>query len=44
MKIKTNPFQLKVSQSMVGSILIAFAMLMSFGVKAQDKKSEGIAR
>jgi hypothetical protein len=40
MKIKTNPFQLKVSQSIVGSILIAFAMLMSFGVKAQDKKAK----
>jgi len=35
-----NPFQLKVSQSRVGSILIAIVMLMSFGVKAQDKKAK----
>ena len=40
MKIKIYSFQLKISQSAIGFILIAFTMLFSFSTNAQDKKAK----
>ena len=40
MKIKIHSFQLKISQSAIGFILIAFTMLFSFSTNAQDKKAK----
>jgi len=40
MKIKTYSFPLKISQSAIGFILIAFTMLFSFSTNAQDKKAK----